>query len=101
MTYKLQAWPVSRAGTWLGVSICLEMRKRLKCGNETSLPKAIKDDAFNQCGYCLDAPYEFPAGACESVMIEEFDGIGSDEKFVAWQSVTYREQEDLIVNCLT
>lgn len=94
MTYKLKALPVSRVGAWIGVSIWLEMRKRLKCRNEAFPPKAIKEDAFIQRGYCLDAPCEFPAGACESIMIWEFDGLGYEEKYKAWQSVTYREQEE-------
>jgi hypothetical protein len=49
----------------LGILIFMEAHRRIHGNQFGSIPKPIKEWAFAEGGYCLDAPDTLPAGACE------------------------------------
>ncbi len=49
----------------LGIFIFMEAHRRLLGGKFGAIPKPIKEWAFAEGGYCIDAPDSLPAGACK------------------------------------
>lgn len=49
----------------LGIMIFMEAHRRILGGQFGKIPKPIKEWAFAEGGYCLDAPDNLPAGATE------------------------------------
>lgn len=49
----------------LGVLIFMETHRRILGGKFGAIPKPVKEWAFAEGGYCLDAPEQLPAGASE------------------------------------
>jgi len=49
----------------LGVLFFMEFHRRILGGRFGRIPTPIKDWAFAEGGYCLDAPDILPAGGCE------------------------------------
>jgi hypothetical protein len=60
----------------LGILIFMEAHRRILHGEFGSIPKPIKEWAFAEGGYCLDAPDNLPAGACE---FYELDPTGMED----------------------
>lgn len=60
----------------LGILIFMEVHRRILHGQFGSIPKPIKEWAFAEGGYCLDAPDMLPAGACEFF---ELDPTGMED----------------------
>lgn len=60
----------------LGIMIFMEVHRRILHGQFGVIPKPIKDWAFAEGGYCLDAPDNLPAGACE---FYELDPTGMED----------------------
>lgn len=69
----------------LGILIFMEAHRRILGGQFGVIPKPIKEWAFAEGGYCLDAPDNLPAGACEFFdldptgmedMVDEFGYFG-------------------------
>lgn len=48
----------------LGALIFVETHRRILGGAFGRIPAPISTDAFDQAGYCLDAPSLLPAGGC-------------------------------------
>ena len=48
----------------IGVHCFVEMHRRILNNKFGSIPKPLRDDAFSQGGYCLDAPDLMPGGSC-------------------------------------
>jgi hypothetical protein len=60
----------------LGVLIFMETHRRVCGGQFGSIPKPIKEWAFAEGGYCIDAPEQLPAGASEFI---DLDPTGMEE----------------------
>lgn len=51
--------------THLGVLIFMETHSRILSGKFGKIPRPLRDWAFAEGGYCIDAPQLLAAGACE------------------------------------
>lgn len=60
---------------WVGMLVFIEVHRRIHGSQFGTVPKPLRDDAFCQGGYCLDAPELLPAG---STLFESF-GPGVDD----------------------
>lgn len=65
----------------VGIFVLMETIRRV--GNP--IPRPLKDDAFNQAGYCLDAPEVLPGGGC---YVDRFGDEPDD--WVTQQFLVYR-----------
>jgi len=59
---------------FIGLLIFMEVHRRALGGQFGRLPTALKDWAFAEGGYCLDAPETLPAGGCYFAEVEPPDG---------------------------
>ncbi len=57
----------------IGILIFMELHRRILHGEFGAIPEPIKDWAFTEGGYCLDAPDNLPAGACEFYDLDPTD----------------------------
>lgn len=57
----------------LGILIFMEAHRRILGGQFGVIPKPIKEWAFAEGGYCIDAPDNLPAGACEFYELDPTD----------------------------
>lgn len=61
----MTAMKVDNQGHFIGVLIFMETHRRLLHGEFGSIPRQLREWAFAEGGYCLDAPELLPAGGCE------------------------------------
>lgn len=66
----------------VGVWLFMEAHRRVFSGGFGQLPKPLERDAWDQGGYCLDAPEYLPAGACEYFEVEPGLGLPSQIQIV-------------------
>jgi hypothetical protein len=59
----------------VGVMVFMEIHRRILGGQFGKIPAHLKDDAFDQRGYCIDAPDEMPAGGCAWFQCDAEDGL--------------------------
>lgn len=76
----------------LGILFFMEFHRRILGGQFGRIPTPIKDWAFAEGGYCLDAPDTLPAGGCEFFsldptgmedMLDEFGNLGLPTQLTA------------------
>lgn len=74
----------------VGVWCFLELHRRIHGNNFGKVPAPLKEDAFVQRGYCIDAPNEMPGGGC---YYDEFAPPDEDgeRNWLVQQFIVHRE----------
>lgn len=78
MGYPWTASRLSIVETGLPAVLMVEISLRFpvsKSGYGTTAPKHLMRAAWDDAGYCLDAPVTLPAGGCEYMQIDEDAGL--------------------------
>jgi hypothetical protein len=75
--YTMTAGRVDHQRCFIGIQFFLEAHRRVLGNNFGSIPEPLKTDAFDQGGYCIDAPESIPAGACEYFWCDADMGLPS------------------------